>query len=63
MPVLPDSRNTHTLLNSGLVVLHPSPALLENMIDYLYTSPLVKTFSFPDQDFITNYFRGKWDNV
>lgn len=51
------------MLNSGLVVLHPSPALLENMINYLYTSPLVKTFSFPDQDFITNYFRGRWRNM
>lgn len=46
-----------------MVVLHPSPELLENMIEYLYTSPLVKTFSFPDQDFITNYFRGRWKNV
>lgn len=51
------------MLNSGLVVLSPSKALMEDMIKYLYESPLVKTFSFPDQDFITHYFKGKWRNV
>ena len=62
-PVTPESRPTHIMLNSGLVVLHPSPALLNNMVNYLNTSPLIKTFSFPDQDFITNYFRDRWRNV
>lgn len=62
-PSDPDSKPTYTMLNSGMVVLHPSPELLQDMIDYLHTSPLVKTFSFPDQDFLTNYYRGKWKNV
>jgi inositol 3-alpha-galactosyltransferase len=58
-----DSPPPHALLNSGLVVLEPSPALLEDMVHYLYTEPVVKTFSFPDQDFITKYFEGKWRNI
>jgi len=58
-----NSKPTHALLNSGMVVLHPSPKLLDEMIEYLHTSPLVKTFSFPDQDFLTNYYQGKWKNV
>ncbi|KAL7009248.1 hypothetical protein EMMF5_001446 [Cystobasidiomycetes sp. EMM_F5] len=47
----------------GMVVLTPSPKLMEEIIHYLYNSPLVKTFSFPDQDFITEFWRGRWHNV
>lgn len=48
--VTPTSRYTHTLLNSGLVVFTPSRGILNNILELLYTSPLVQTFSFPDQD-------------
>ena len=61
--VRPESRPTHHLLNSGMVVLSPSPALLEKIIDYLYTNPKVQDFSFPDQDFITEYWRNRWQSV
>lgn len=62
-PVTPNPPHNNAMLNSGMVVLSPSKALMEDMINYLYESPLVKTFSFPDQDFITHYFKGKWRNV
>ena len=45
--VTPTSRRTHTLLNSGTVLLQPSTALSREVYDYLATSPLVSTFSFP----------------
>ena len=47
-------------LNSGLVVLQPSKELADRMKDFLYTSPLVKNMGFPDQDFLTHFFRDKW---
>jgi lipopolysaccharide biosynthesis glycosyltransferase len=43
-----------------LVVLNPSPDLADSLKHYLSTSPLVPTFSFPDQDLLAAYFRGKW---
>ncbi|KAH9082118.1 nucleotide-diphospho-sugar transferase [Lactarius deliciosus] len=51
----------HTpLLNSGLVVLTPSATLARSIVDFLHTSPLVPTFSFPDQDLLAAAFEGKW---
>ncbi|KAF8539876.1 nucleotide-diphospho-sugar transferase [Trichophaea hybrida] len=54
------SIRTHTLLNSSLVVFTPSMAVLASMLQFLYTSPLVPTFSFPDQDFLAHFFAGLW---
>ncbi|PSR85831.1 hypothetical protein PHLCEN_2v5307 [Hermanssonia centrifuga] len=54
------SPRTYTLLNSGTVVLHPSKELAESVIHYLSTSPLVPTFSFPDQDLLAAHFAGRW---
>jgi alpha-N-acetylglucosamine transferase len=54
------SPRPYGLLNSGLVVLNPSPELAEAIGHYLATSPLVPTFSFPDQDLLAAFFKGKW---
>jgi hypothetical protein len=54
------SPRPYSLLNSGLVVLSPSTELAHSIFEYLSTSPLVPTFSFPDQDLLAAYFRGKW---
>jgi lipopolysaccharide biosynthesis glycosyltransferase len=43
-----------------LVVLTPSSELAKSIKDFLETSPLVSSFSFPDQDLLATYFRGKW---
>ncbi|KDQ19936.1 glycosyltransferase family 8 protein [Botryobasidium botryosum FD-172 SS1] len=58
-----DSRRTHKLLNSGLVVLTPSVSLMQSIEDYLRTSPLVPTFSFPDQDLLAAFFEGRWQSL
>jgi inositol 3-alpha-galactosyltransferase len=62
-PILSSSIRTHTLLNSGLVILHPSKLVFKAMTDFLYNDPLVRTFSFPDQDFLAHFFRGRWKPI
>lgn len=62
-PVLPASIRTHALLNSGLVILCPSKEVFEQMKHFLYNSPLVPTFSFPDQDFLAEFYRGRWKPI
>ncbi|GBE77924.1 nucleotide-diphospho-sugar transferase [Sparassis latifolia] len=54
------SPRPYTQLNSGTVVLHPSHELSEGLKHFLSTSPLVPTFSFPDQDLLSAFFKGKW---
>ncbi|KAI0094619.1 nucleotide-diphospho-sugar transferase [Irpex rosettiformis] len=55
-----DSPRTYGLLNSGTVVINPSTELAESIHNYLATSPLIPTFSFPDQDLLANFFAGRW---
>ena len=54
---------THTLLNSGLFICTPYERLWKEMLDFLENSPLVKHFMFPDQDFLAEFFRGRWQAV
>lgn len=54
------SPRTYGLLNSGLVILHPSDELFNGIKHFLASSPLVSTFSFPDQDLLAVFFKGKW---
>ncbi|CAO1628546.1 unnamed protein product [Sympodiomycopsis kandeliae] len=56
--ITPDSRPTHHLLNSGLVVLEPSHAALTAMLHEIDSDPRVKTYRFPDQDFIAAFYHG-----
>lgn len=55
-----DSPRPYTLLNSGAVVLNPSTELADGISDFISTSPLVPTFTFPDQDLLAHYFAGRW---
>ena len=41
-------------------MLNPSSGLARGLEEFLRTSPLVSTFSFPDQDLLSTYFYGKW---
>jgi len=60
-PAITDSSpRPYTLLNSGLVVLNPSLELANAITHYLSTSPLVPGFSFPDQDLLAAFFKGRW---
>lgn len=33
------------------------------MKNFLYNSPLVSTFSFPDQDFLAEFYKGRWKPI
>ncbi|KAH7931120.1 glycosyltransferase family 8 protein [Leucogyrophana mollusca] len=60
-PVITESSpRPYTQLNSGLVVLDPSKELGEAVVNHLFTSPSVSTWSFPDQDLLSDLFKGKW---
>ncbi|KAF8832442.1 hypothetical protein HHX47_DHR1001591 [Lentinula edodes] len=55
----PTSPRPYGQLNSGTVVLNPSPALGEAIVHFLNTENL-ESFAFPDQDLLTSFFKGKW---
>ncbi|OAX44738.1 nucleotide-diphospho-sugar transferase [Rhizopogon vinicolor AM-OR11-026] len=57
------SPRPYTQLNSGLVVLSPSLYLADEVRRHLFTSPLVSTWSFPDQDLLSDLFRGRWKPI
>ncbi|KAI0639251.1 glycosyltransferase family 8 protein [Trametes polyzona] len=54
------SPRPYHLLNSGVVVLHPSKEVFEGLCNFLEESPLVANFMFPDQDLLAETFRGRW---
>ncbi|KAJ8494896.1 hypothetical protein ONZ51_g2020 [Trametes cubensis] len=56
----PSSPRPHTLLNGGLVILRPSLDIYRELRQFLAESPLVPTFSFPDQDLMSIYFKDRW---
>lgn len=59
-PITSSSPRPHNLLNGGVVVLTPSRQNARKVIRFLNTSPLIPTFKFPDQDFLSELFRGRW---
>ncbi|KIO31875.1 glycosyltransferase family 8 protein [Tulasnella calospora MUT 4182] len=54
------SPRPYNLLNSGLVVLTPSLKTYNTLEDWVHNSPLIPTFSFPDQDLLSAVFAGRW---
>jgi len=59
-PITEGSPRPHGQLNSGTVVLSPSEPLAESLVKYLESSPRVAEWKFPDQDLLSEYFKGKW---
>lgn len=59
--ITPSSPRTHHLLNSGLVVLKPSPESAKLVSAVLEGEPeLVSRFTFADQDLFAHVFRNLW---
>ncbi|PFH54590.1 glycosyltransferase family 8 protein [Amanita thiersii Skay4041] len=50
----------YSQLNGGTVVLNPSKDTATAVYEFLNTCDKVPSFSFPDQDFLTVFFAGKW---
>jgi inositol 3-alpha-galactosyltransferase len=56
-------KRTHTLLNSGMFIFTPYEEQWKDMLKFLHHDSRVKDFLFPDQDFLAEYFRGRWRSV
>jgi Glycosyl transferase family 8 len=54
------SPRPYTQLNSGTVILNPSKKLSASISRFLYTSDKISEWTFPDQDLLSEYFKGKW---
>lgn len=53
----------HRQLNSGLVVLHPSPDLRQRVEDYMKNPPADQKFLFPDQDVLVGVYGDNWRSL
>ncbi|CCG84157.1 protein of unknown function [Taphrina deformans PYCC 5710] len=53
----------HRQLNSGLVVLRPSPALKARIEAYIAHPPPDQTFQFPDQDVLVGLYGHEWRSL
>ena len=53
----------YSQLNSGTVVLNPSKTISESIVHFLSTHDKIAEFSFPDQDLLTAFFKGKWKPI
>jgi inositol 3-alpha-galactosyltransferase len=58
-----EGKSTHTLLNSGLFVFHPFQSQWEEMIKFLNEAEEVKSYLFPDQDFLADFFKARWKSL
>lgn len=58
--ITPTSRPTYRLLNGGMLLFYPSEDLWHRMLDHFNTSDRLKTYQFPDQDFLADFFRDRW---
>ena len=52
--------HTLALLNGGVFLYKPHEALWQAIYHFFVTSPNLKHYQFPDQDFLAEYFRAKW---
>lgn len=52
--------HTLALLNGGVFLYKPRKETWEDMHHLFLTSPNLKNYQFPDQDFLAEFYRGKW---
>lgn len=58
--ITPESRPTYRLLNGGMFLFYPCEDLWDRMLHRFNTSDKLKTYQFPDQDFLADFFSEKW---
>jgi inositol 3-alpha-galactosyltransferase len=56
----PSSRPTYHLLNGGMLLFYPTEELWNRMLKFFNTSERLKDYQFPDQDFLADFYRNKW---
>ncbi len=54
------TRPTWRLLNGGMFFFYPSAGLWQNMLDSFNSSERLKSYQFPDQDFLADFFDRTW---
>lgn len=54
------SRPTYGLLNGGSFVFYPTEDLWVSMMGYFNFTERLKGYQFPDQDFLSDFFRNRW---
>ena len=59
-PVSSNAPATHHLFNSGVFLFNPSKDLWERLICFFNTTERIVEYKLPDQDFLTDFFRGRW---
>lgn len=57
------SRPTYALLNGGLFVFYPTEELWTRMMGFFNHTEKLSEYQFPDQDFLADFFRDKWQPV
>lgn len=62
-PVTNNSRPTHKLLNGGMFVFRPSKQQWDDMMVFFEQEAPVESYKFPDQDFLADFFKGRWQTV
>ncbi|UZJ53086.1 hypothetical protein CBS101457_002406 [Exobasidium rhododendri] len=63
MTISEESPPTHHSLNSGLVVLRPSHEVMNQMERQIQNDPVVENYRFPDQDFLADFYRGRFTPI
>jgi inositol 3-alpha-galactosyltransferase len=63
VPPIGTGKKTHTILNGGLFLFEPSREVWESIIKFLDTNPSLRDFKFPDQDFLAEFFKGRWISI
>ncbi|KPI36991.1 Galactinol synthase 1 [Cyphellophora attinorum] len=58
-----NSRPTYRLLNGGTFLFNPSEKLWNDLLHFFNTSDKVKSYQFPDQDFLGDFYENKWQPV
>lgn len=58
-----NTKTTYHLFNSGMFLFHPTKELWKDMLKFFDTTDLLGTFRFPDQDFLTHFFHGRWTGL
>jgi inositol 3-alpha-galactosyltransferase len=58
--IIEESRPTYHLLNSGMFLFHPGEKLWNDMLTFFNTTDSLKTYQFPDQDFLKDFFHMRW---
>ncbi|TVY71258.1 Galactinol synthase, partial [Lachnellula suecica] len=54
---------THRLLNSGLFIFTTFEEQWKSVQEFLECDTRVKKYLFPDQDFLADFFKGRWKSV